>query len=194
LNELPPDAVSNATDMQSCVSAYESLKEPQVPFSSFGNQYYFLLVRPPFTILLQRSLLGWLLDLIVEVSAFKDINKMGEQNLGVYLLLLKESVDQSSPETFLCTAIVVAPNLYDPPGCDPMEGLVLSQKAVQFLHHLVLHESERKASLSRENRPEQEEAEHAGHHEEGDDEEDDGESDTSASITGTHSQHILEDS
>jgi hypothetical protein len=44
------------------------------------------------------------------------------------------------------TAIVVAPNLYDPPGCDPMEGLVMSQKAVQFLHHLVLHEIERRAA------------------------------------------------
>jgi hypothetical protein len=39
-------------------------------------------------------------------------------------------------------AIVVAPNLYDPPGSDPMEGLVMSQKAVQFLHNLILNEIE----------------------------------------------------
>ena len=45
-------------------------------------------------------------------------------------------------------AIVVAPNLYDPPGCDPMEGLVMSQKAVQFLHHLVLYEIERRAAAA----------------------------------------------
>lgn len=43
---------------------------------------------------------------------------------------------------FWTSAIVVAPNLYDPPGSDPMEGLVMSQKAVQFLHNLILNEME----------------------------------------------------
>jgi len=102
LNELPAEAVCNSTDIQVCVEAFDSLKEPQ------------------------RSLLGWLLDLMVDVCSNKDTNKMSEQNL----------------------AIVVAPNLYDPPGCDPMEGLVMSQKAVQFLHHLILHEIERRAAVS----------------------------------------------
>jgi len=68
----------------------------------------------------QKSLLGWLLHLMADVAALKSSNKMTEQNL----------------------AIVVAPNLYDPPGSDPMEGLVMSQKAVQFLHHLILNEIE----------------------------------------------------
>lgn len=68
----------------------------------------------------QKSLLGWLLHLMADVAALKAHNKMSEQNL----------------------AIVVAPNLYDPPGSDPMEGLVMSQKAVQFLHNLILNEIE----------------------------------------------------
>jgi hypothetical protein len=96
LNELPSEAVCNSTDPEVCIEAYKSLKEPQ------------------------RSLLGWLLDLMVDVASYKDTNKMSEQNL----------------------AIVVAPNLYDPPGCDPMEGLVMSQKAVQFLQHLVLYQAD----------------------------------------------------
>jgi len=104
LNELPAEAVCNSTDFQVCVDAYDTLKEPQ------------------------RSLLGWLLDLMVDVCSHKSVNKMSEQNL----------------------AIVVAPNLYDPPGCDPMEGLVMSQKAVQFLHHLVLYEIERRAAAAAE--------------------------------------------
>ncbi|KAL6057476.1 Rho GTPase-activating protein gacA [Balamuthia mandrillaris] len=68
----------------------------------------------------QASLLGWLLNLLTEVASQKAINKMTEQNLS----------------------IVVAPNLYDPPGSNPMEGLVMSQKAVQFLHNVLVYEME----------------------------------------------------
>lgn len=74
----------------------------------------------------QRSLLGWLLSLMADVCTKKHINKMTEQNL----------------------AIVVAPNLYDPPGSDPMEGLVMSQKAVQFLQNLIIHEIEMRAQTA----------------------------------------------
>jgi hypothetical protein len=68
----------------------------------------------------QKSLFGWLLSLLADVAGLKAKNKMSEQNL----------------------AIVVAPNLYDPPSSDPMEGLVMSQKAVQFLHNMILNELE----------------------------------------------------
>lgn len=76
----------------------------------------------------QKSLLGWLLHLLADVATLKLHNKMSEQNL----------------------AIVVAPNLYDPPGSDPMEGLVMSQKAVQFLHHLILNEMELRHAAQKE--------------------------------------------
>jgi len=68
----------------------------------------------------QKDLLGWLLNILVEVATNKANTKMSEQNL----------------------AIVVAPNLYDPPSANPMEGLLMSQKATQYLHHLLLSELE----------------------------------------------------
>ncbi|KAL7713226.1 RhoGAP domain containing protein [Entamoeba marina] len=52
------------------------------------------------------SLLDWLFKLLVEVSKYKDQNKMTLQNL----------------------AIVVAPNLFQSTSPDPMEGLMMSQK------------------------------------------------------------------
>jgi len=70
----------------------------------------------------QKPLLGWLLAILVEVATNRKETKMSAQNL----------------------AIVVAPNLYDPPSSDPMEGLVMSQKAVQFLHNLLLSELEQR--------------------------------------------------
>ena len=54
-----------------------------------------------------KQLLDWLFNLLVEVSQYKDQNKMTLQNL----------------------AIVVAPNLYESSSSDPMEGLMMSQKA-----------------------------------------------------------------
>lgn len=97
MNVLPNNTIMASGDANVCIEAYESMKEPF------------------------KSILGWLLALIVEVASYRDSNKMSEQNLS----------------------IVIAPNLYDPPGSDPMEGLVMSQKSVQFLHHLVLYELER---------------------------------------------------
>jgi len=72
----------------------------------------------------QRSLLSWLLSLLCDVAAKKTRNKMTEQNL----------------------AIVVAPNLFIPPGSDPLEGLVMSQKSVQFLHNLLVYEVDKRAN------------------------------------------------
>jgi hypothetical protein len=112
LNEIPPAIIGNSGDANVCVEAYEQMKEPY------------------------KSLLGWLLAMIVEVAAYKDTNKMTEQNL----------------------AIVIAPNLYNPPGSDPMEGLVMSQKSVQFLHHLVLYELETCRSSVSEYHPEEDDA------------------------------------
>jgi hypothetical protein len=93
LNALDPATIFNCSDPDVCIAAYGRLPEPQ------------------------KTLLGWLLDMLSEVSRYKDANKMSPQNL----------------------AIVVAPNLYEPPGSDPMEGLMMSQKAVQFLHALLLN-------------------------------------------------------
>ncbi|EDR27968.1 GTPase activating protein, putative [Entamoeba dispar SAW760] len=67
-----------------------------------------------------RDLLDWLFSLLVHVSLFKDQNKMTLQNL----------------------AIVVAPNLYESTSSDPMEGLMMSQKAVQFVQNILTHFAE----------------------------------------------------
>jgi len=64
---------------------------------------------------MQRNLLEWLMDLLLAVAQNSSVNKMTSQNL----------------------AIVVAPNLYDVSASNPMEGLVMSQKCVQFLHNIL---------------------------------------------------------
>jgi len=63
----------------------------------------------------QKSLLSWLLDFLVQIAANSDVNKMTSQNL----------------------AIVIAPNLYDISTPNPMEGLIMSQKCAQFMHHVL---------------------------------------------------------
>ncbi|GAM29021.1 hypothetical protein SAMD00019534_121970 [Acytostelium subglobosum LB1] len=74
---------------------------------------------------IQKNLLDWLLALLLQVASHASVNKMTLQNL----------------------AIVVAPNLYDVSSSNPMEGLVLSQKCVQFIHNVLTyrlaHQSER---------------------------------------------------
>eukprot|EP01111_Echinosteliopsis_oligospora_P013638 TRINITY_DN4938_c0_g1_i1.p1 TRINITY_DN4938_c0_g1~~TRINITY_DN4938_c0_g1_i1.p1 ORF type:complete len:328 (-),score=64.61 TRINITY_DN4938_c0_g1_i1:202-1185(-) len=64
---------------------------------------------------MQKNLLEWLMDLLLAVAHNSSVNKMTSQNL----------------------AIVVAPNLYDVSASNPMEGLVMSQKCVQFLHNVL---------------------------------------------------------
>jgi len=66
---------------------------------------------------LQRDLLDWILELLLRVAANRATTKMTAQNL----------------------AIVVAPNLYEATTPDPMQGLVMSQKAVQFVHNILVH-------------------------------------------------------
>ena len=63
-----------------------------------------------------KTYLTWLLDLLCKTTAHSQVNRMTPQNL----------------------AIVVAPNLYDTSSSDPMEGLVMSQKCVQFLNNILL--------------------------------------------------------
>eukprot|EP00727_Mastigamoeba_balamuthi_P008464 m51a1_g424 hypothetical protein (419) ;mRNA; f:24241-26339 len=76
----------------------------------------------------KRALLDWLLDLLLLVAENRRVNKMTAQNL----------------------AIVVAPNLYEATTPDPMEGLVMSQKAVQFIHNVLIHKiRERERQLGR---------------------------------------------
>lgn len=92
LNALPTESIFYSSDMNECVTAFGTLPEPQ------------------------KTLLDWLLHLLIVVSENSDVNKMTAQNL----------------------AIVVAPNLYDVSTSNPMEGLVMSQKCVQFLHNVLL--------------------------------------------------------
>jgi len=99
LNSIPTEKIFYSTDVEECVQAVNMLPEPQ------------------------KGLLHWLMNLLLQVSEYSDINKMTAQNL----------------------AIVVAPNLYDVSSSNPMEGLVMSQKCVQFLHNVLNH----KVSVSR---------------------------------------------
>lgn len=78
-----------------------------------------------------KTLLTWLLDLLCMTTAHSGVNRMTPQNL----------------------AIVVAPNLYDSSSSDPMEGLVMSQKCVQFLNNVLLWYLERKTGSVPEHKP-----------------------------------------
>jgi hypothetical protein len=69
-----------------------------------------------------KTLLTWLLDLLCMTTQHSAVNRMTPQNL----------------------AIVVAPNLYDTSSSDPMEGLVMSQKVVQFVNNILLWYLEKK--------------------------------------------------
>jgi len=91
LNALPQDQIMNCSEPSDCVLAYQNLSEPQ------------------------KTLLDWLMDLLIFVSNHAQVNKMTPQNL----------------------AIVIAPNLYDISTPNPMEGLILSQKCAQFLNHIL---------------------------------------------------------
>jgi len=91
LNALPPESIFYSSDMSDCVNAFNTLPEPQ------------------------KTLLDWLLHLLILTATNSSVNKMSAQNL----------------------AIVVAPNLYDVSTSNPMEGLVMSQKCVQFLHNVL---------------------------------------------------------
>jgi len=91
LNALPQDQMMHWSDASECVAAYQKLIDPQ------------------------KTLLDWLLDLLVVISQNSQVNKMTSQNL----------------------AIVIAPNLYDISTPNPMEGLILSQKCAQFINHVL---------------------------------------------------------
>jgi len=91
LNALPQESIMGFQDANDCVIAFNSLPEPN------------------------KTLLTWLLDLMMQVVANCSINKMTAQNL----------------------AIVVAPNLYDINTPNPMQGLFLSQKCAAFLNHVL---------------------------------------------------------
>jgi len=92
LNALPAESIFYSSDINDCVTAFNTLPEPQ------------------------KTLLDWLLQLLILTASNSPVNKMTAQNL----------------------AIVVAPNLYDVSTSNPMEGLVMSQKCVQFLHNVLL--------------------------------------------------------
>jgi len=91
LNALPQELIMGFQDAQDCVSAYHSLPEPN------------------------KTLLNWLMELMILIVSNSKVNKMTAQNL----------------------AIVVAPNLYDINTPNPMEGLFLSQKCAAFLNHIL---------------------------------------------------------
>jgi len=79
----------------------------------------------------EKTYLEWLLRLMLYISSNSEKNKMTIQNL----------------------AIVVAPNLYDVSSVDPMEGLVMSQKVVQFLQNLLSWYVEHKKSEKEDEHP-----------------------------------------
>ncbi|KYR01321.1 RhoGAP domain-containing protein [Tieghemostelium lacteum] len=93
LNSVPTEKIFYSSDVDECVAAVNNLPEPQ------------------------KSLLNWLLNLLLQVSSYSSVNKMTAQNL----------------------AIVVSPNLFDQRSSNPMEGLVMSQKCVQFIHNVLLN-------------------------------------------------------
>jgi len=61
LNTLPQDYIMNFSTAFDCVSAYESLPEPQ------------------------KTLLSWLLDFLVQVARNSELNKMSSQNLAIVI-------------------------------------------------------------------------------------------------------------
>jgi len=61
LNTLPQDCIMNFSSASDCVSAYESLPEPQ------------------------KTLLSWLLDFLVNIARNSDVNKMTSQNLAIVI-------------------------------------------------------------------------------------------------------------
>jgi len=61
LNSLPQDSIMNFSTAGDCVSAYDSLPEPQ------------------------KTLLGWLLDFLAEVARNSEVNKMTSQNLAIVI-------------------------------------------------------------------------------------------------------------
>lgn len=93
LNCVPAEAIFYSNDLAGCIKAFDDLPD------------------------LQKTLLSWLMELLMSVAQYSKENKMTSQNL----------------------AIVVAPNLYDVSTSNPMEGLVMSQKCVQFLHNILNH-------------------------------------------------------
>jgi len=102
LNCVPPETIFHSNDIAGCVKAFEDLP------------------------ILQKTLLSWLMDLLINVAQYSKENKMTSQNL----------------------AIVVAPNLYDVSTTNPMEGLVLSQKCVQFLHNVLNYKIQNPSSMA----------------------------------------------
>jgi len=93
LNCVPQESIFHSNEQAGCVKAVEDLPD------------------------LQKTLLCWLMDILIMTAQNSKENKMTTQNL----------------------AIVVAPNLYDVSTNNPMEGLVMSQKCVQFLLNVLNH-------------------------------------------------------
>eukprot|EP01102_Stenamoeba_stenopodia_P010189 TRINITY_DN3044_c0_g1_i1.p1 TRINITY_DN3044_c0_g1~~TRINITY_DN3044_c0_g1_i1.p1 ORF type:complete len:575 (+),score=118.48 TRINITY_DN3044_c0_g1_i1:476-2200(+) len=99
LNVVPKEQLMNCGERQISLDSYASLPD------------------------LQKSLLDWLIDMLLVFAQNSAVNKMSLQNI----------------------AIVVAPNLYEPPDGNPMEGLILSQKCVQFFHYVMVWKNEHHA-------------------------------------------------
>eukprot|EP00013_Stygamoeba_regulata_P004766 CAMPEP_0177630370 /NCGR_PEP_ID=MMETSP0447-20121125/1175_1 /TAXON_ID=0 /ORGANISM="Stygamoeba regulata, Strain BSH-02190019" /LENGTH=680 /DNA_ID=CAMNT_0019131773 /DNA_START=131 /DNA_END=2173 /DNA_ORIENTATION=+ len=103
LNHIEADSILDE-DPDACVNAYKTQLPPEA-----------------------KNLLDWLIDLIGDVSALHEVNKMTRRNLS----------------------IVIAPNLYEPQSVDPMRGLVLSQKCVSFLLNVVNYRLDTPTSVSK---------------------------------------------
>jgi hypothetical protein len=93
------------------------------------------------------DLLWWLVDLCVQITCQREVNKMGSKNLGTFPLLIYVNQTQRWVRRVWLTnvpfsvhaAIVIAPNLYSfPETTDPMACLFLSQKLVEFFEALIV--------------------------------------------------------
>jgi len=99
LNSVPKETLIHANELDDCLKVLTSLPEPN------------------------RSITKWLLELLADVAANEQQNKMSARNL----------------------AIVVAPNLFSTSEIDPVESLTLSQKVVNFVFQLLEYQLSEKS-------------------------------------------------
>jgi hypothetical protein len=85
-----------------------------------------------------KSLFEWLLDLLSDVAARADTNKMSAKNIGKHISIFDVHVP----------AIVISPNLYSAPeDCDAADSFSLSQKVVHLVNILLLHKLKQRYNM-----------------------------------------------
>mmetsp|Transcript_7255 Transcript_7255/g.13929 ORF Transcript_7255/g.13929 Transcript_7255/m.13929 type:complete len:434 (+) Transcript_7255:135-1436(+) len=92
LTGIAPSTIQDCKDSKGALKIVDTLKEPN------------------------KSLVLWLLDMLVDVAKWSHVNKMNPRNL----------------------AIVMAPNLFTADNLDPMAGLAYSQQMSKFLYQAIM--------------------------------------------------------